>query len=732
MSGKDGKVINNSEPRANGVTFQGSIYGSAIPIVYGRARVMGNLLWYGDFKAIAHTTSQDVGGKGGGGNTIVSTTYTYTASFVFGLCEGPITGIDGIWSNKEYKSDPANLSEVITPSATWNESHLVSGSHQVSVAHGTQWTSHISCVAINGDVSTTLTNGSDFTVVAGTYYFATQYSNVQVLISYNYDAINSSSSLMTVFNGDYLQNPWTYLTSKYPSQALSYRGIAYAAALDWQLGSGTALPNLNFDVIGQLSFDAANGFFDAHPKDILIDLLTNTHYGLGFPVANIGDWTQYYRYCVANSLFLSPVYSAQATASDIVTQLMKLTNSGVYFSEGTLKITPFGDAVVIGHDTTYTPNVTPVYELTEDDFIVTGTDDPVTISRRAAVDAYNHVKIEFLNASNQFNTEVAEAKDLVAIDLFSLRTMDSIQAHEIKSPVVARAVAQNILQRSQYVCNTYSFKLGWKHCLLEPTDLVTLTDLAAGLDKTPVRILSIEEDEEGLLSIEAEDAPQGVFNSATYPHQEVGGYVPAYNLPSGAVNTPVLFEAPKALAATGHEIWVATSGGENYGGCQVWLSSDGTNYNKIGEIVSPARHGFLTDPMASGTDPDTTSTCKVDLAPSSGALTSGTIADADNRATLAWVDGEFIAYSTATLTGSHRYTLGGYLRRGLYGTPIKARPSQSPFVRCDGAIFRYAYDPALVGKTIFMKFPAFNQFGGGGQSLADAAEYSFRIFGSVA
>ncbi|MBF0399691.1 MAG: hypothetical protein HQL90_02870 [Magnetococcales bacterium] len=725
MSGKDGKVINNSEPRANGVTFQGSIYGAAIPIVYGRARVSGNLLWYGDFKAIAHTTSQDVGGKGGGGTTVVSTTYTYTASFVFGLCEGPITGIDGIWSNRDYKPDPANLSEVITPSAAWNELHLVSGSHQVTVAHGTQWTSHISCV--NVETSATLLNGTDFTVVAGTYYFATQYANVQVQISYNFNAINSSSSVMTVFNGDYLQTPWTYLTSKHPEQALHYRGTAYAAALDWQLGSGTALPNLNFDVIGQLSFDAVNGFFDAHPKDILLDLLTNPHYGLGFPMANIGDWTQYYRYCTANGLFLSPVYSAQEEASAILTRLMKLTNSGVYFSEGMLKITPFGDAVVTGHQTTYTPDVTPVYELTEDDFIVSGNEDPVTISRRPSVDAYNHVKVEFLNASNQFNTEVAEAKDLVAIDLFGLRTMDSIKAHEIKSPVVARAVAQNILQRMQYVRNTYNFKLGWKHCLLEPTDLVTLTDPAAGLDKTPVRILSIEEDEDGVLSIEAEDAPQGVFSSATYPHQPVGGYVPAYNQPSGAVNTPVLFEAPKALAATGYEIWVAVSGGDNYGGCSVWLSSDGTNYKKIGEIVSPARHGFLTDLMASGTDPDTTHTCSVDLSESSGALTSGTISDADNRATLAWVDGEFIAYSTTTLTGSHQYTLGGYLRRGLYGTPIKAHPSQSPFVRCDGAIFRYAYDPALVGKTIYMKFAAFNQFGGGGQSLADAAEYSFNV-----
>ncbi|MBF0186157.1 MAG: phage tail protein, partial [Magnetococcales bacterium] len=423
---------------------------------------------------------------------------------------------------------------------------------------------------------------------------------------------------------------------------------------------------------------------------------------------------------------------AQEETSAIIARLMKITNSEVYFSEGVLKVTPLGDALVTGNGVTFTPNLTPVYELTEDDFIVSGQEDPVTVTRKPSVDVYNHVKVEFLNASNQFNTEVAEAKDMVSIDLFGLRSMDSIKFHEIKSAAVARIVAQNILQRMQYVRNTYGFKLGWRHCLLEPTDLVTLTDAGTGLDKTPVRILSIEEDEIGLLTVEAEDAPFGVFSTATYPHQEVGGYVADFNKPSGAINTPVVFDAPVELTPGLREIWVAVSGGENYGGCQVWLSSDGTNFKKIGEIVSPARHGFLTETMAAGSDPDTTHTCKIDLSESGGSLTSGTIADADNRATLAWVDGEFIAYSTATMTGSHQYTLDSYLRRGLYGTPIKVHPGQCRFVRCDGTIFRYAYDPALVGKTVYMKFPAFNQFGGGSQSLADAAEYTVVVGGSAA
>ena len=727
--GGGGSDINTSEPRAAGMSFQSSVYGTAVPIIYGRGRVPGNMLWYGGFKAVPHTESQDVGGKGGGGSTMSRTTYTYTASFIFGLGEGTIGAIHGVWKGKDYFSGPDNEKQTSTPSTARNESAIVPGTpYQFAVAHAARWTGHISAVWIDANgMAYNLVNGVDFTVIAGIYTFIPSHAGHSVRIDYSYTSINTAPAIITQFDGSYPQTPWSYLTSQYPAEALGYQGVAYAAALDFDLGGSTSMPNLTFDVTGRLPF--GGGIEDANPSAILFDLMTNPHYGAGVPVSVMGDWSQYSNYCVANGLFLSPVYAAQQTMSEIITALMRLTNSGIYFSEGQLKITPFGDVSTTGHGATYTPNVTPIYDLTDDDFIVSGSDTPIIITRTPVVDAYNHVQVTFRSADNQYNDAVAEAKDQVSIDTFGLRTLSPIKAHEITSATVARNVAQNILQRSQYTRNTYEFTLGWKHCLLEPTDYVTLTDLDAGLDDVPVRIVAIEEDEDGLLHVTCEDAPSGISSSALYPTQLIGGYAANYNIPAESINTPVIFEAPWILTINGHEIWLGVSGGENYGGCQVWLSSNGANYKKIGTILAPARHGFLTANLSSGSDPDTTSTCAVDLGESSGVLLSGSVADADNRATLAWVDGEFIAYSTATLTGAYTYNIGGYMRRGLYDLPIKQHAERSQFARCDDALLKYVYDPDLVGKTVYLKFPAFNEFGSGHQSLSDVAEYPFTIIG---
>lgn len=43
------------------VRLQTSTYGVVRPLVWGTARVAGNLIWYGDFYAVEQ--KQDVGGK---------------------------------------------------------------------------------------------------------------------------------------------------------------------------------------------------------------------------------------------------------------------------------------------------------------------------------------------------------------------------------------------------------------------------------------------------------------------------------------------------------------------------------------------------------------------------------------------------------------------------------------------------------------------------------------------
>ncbi len=87
---------------ATALRVQSSANGVARPIVYGQARISGNLLWYGDFVAQGVYSQPASGGKGGGGGGggAQLTGYNYFASAAFGLCEGPITGIIQGWENK--------------------------------------------------------------------------------------------------------------------------------------------------------------------------------------------------------------------------------------------------------------------------------------------------------------------------------------------------------------------------------------------------------------------------------------------------------------------------------------------------------------------------------------------------------------------------------------------------------------------------------------------------------
>lgn len=644
MFGGGDTTISTVDPVAAGLRIQTSAYGLALPLVYGRTRIPGNLIWYGDFKPIAHTetTSSGGGGKGGGGEvTSTHTSYTYTAAFALGLGEGPFTAIHAFWRDKDFVAD--------------------------------------------------------------------------------------ASSVFTIKLGTYPQTAWSHLSSNHPAEAVPYQGVAYVCASAYDLGSRDYLQNHTFDVTARLPYQAGM-IDDANPKDILYDVLTNTHYGVGFPAGKLGDWAQFSTYCVANGLFFSPAYAEQQQASELVTKLLDLANTAPYFSEGLLKCTPLGDAQVTGNAVTYVPNVTPLYDLTDDDYL--DQDEPVRVIRKSSADAFNHAQVEYVNRLNQYNVEIAEAKDQTAIDVYGLLTAEPVAAHEIARTEVARAVAQIRLQRALFIRNEYEFRVGWKFALIEPTDILTLTDASLGMDKVPVRVLTVEESEDGGFLMTAEDFPAGTTSAATYASQGGGGYTLNTYIAPGPVNTPVIFEPPNSLTAPDLEVWVAVSGTvPEWGGCDVWVSEDNATFRNIGRIVNPARHGTLSAALATGSDPDISNTLAVDLSPCRGALVSVSQADADNGNSLLWVDGELISYQNATLTTQYHYNLT-YLRRGRNGTAIGAHASGTPFARLDEAIFKYVVPRELIGRPIWLKFTSFNIFGNATQQLADVVAYSYTILGN--
>lgn len=107
MSGSP--TISTVEPVVASLRVQSSVYGATVPLVYGRARMSGNLVWYGGFKAIPHTSVQSSGGKGGGGVTTTDTKFTYQAAVIMALGEGPINNILSGWRGKQhYTATPSN------------------------------------------------------------------------------------------------------------------------------------------------------------------------------------------------------------------------------------------------------------------------------------------------------------------------------------------------------------------------------------------------------------------------------------------------------------------------------------------------------------------------------------------------------------------------------------------------------------------------------------------------
>lgn len=203
-------------------------------------------------------------------------------------------------------------------------------------------------------------------------------------------------------------------------------------------------------------------------------------------------------------------------------------------------------------------------------------------------------------------------------------------------------------------------------------------------------------------------------------------------IPAVHTSPPVLFEPPSELTNKRHEVWVAAAGTSGWGGCELWASVNDTSYDRVGVIGPGMVIGALTTDLPAGNDPDKSSCFEVSVSASQGQLHPGSEEDADILMTASWIDGEMISYSACTLIGPHHYRLEKHLRRGQYKTSVKSHAAGTPFVRLNQAIFRHPYPPHLVGTTIYVKLPAFNEFQQMLQTLDEVPPHSLMLTGDSA
>ena len=754
MSGLFGGSQPVQTPNYTGLQIQTAVNTLPIPIVWGEAKVAPNVVWYNNFQI--SNGGKNAGGKGG---LFGDQETTYTAAVIMALCEGPVINVNQIWKNQSvYSLGQLQLSLFTgtTPQSPWS---YVTTAYPAQ-ALGYQGTAYVCASDYNLGDSATLDN-HDFEI-QGVFYasgfngldadpaevindFLTnaQYGAGFPAASIDADTLFSSGGQASYQNyclaNGFCLSP--ALTDQEPASSILERWLKLTnTAAVWSGGqlrlipygdtavtAGTVASITSLRQIGEVASGSSN------PAPITV---CNAPYFVadqGVTYANTGAALSYTGASYPTS---AGTYGMNPVGTYLFAEADEGTNVEISYQYKTAA--------------SYTPNVAPIYNLDDDDFAHDDDEDPLQVSRSDPFAAYNVYRLEVADRGNAYNLTMVEARDQNAIEVLSLgaggvgtfqgmRVAPTVTAHEICDTNVGLLSAQLMLQRSVYIRNTYKFRLSWECCLLDPMDLVTVTDPVLGLDNAPIRITEIEEDGNGLLEVTAEEFPLGVASATLYKTQTVTNNPLNRAKLADPVNPPIVFEPPAALVGATPQVWIAASGGAggvadpNWGGANVWMSTDGTSYALVGAINGPARQGLLSAPLPSysGTNPDQAHTLAVNMAESGGVLATATDLDAQLASTLCIVDSELVSYATATLTAASNYALT-YLFRGLFGTAVAAHATGAQFAFLNTtSVFEYDLPAQYIGQTLYIKLQSFNVFGAGVQSLASCTAYTYTPTGGA-
>jgi hypothetical protein len=533
----------------------------------------------------------------------------------------------------------------------------------VAVEYQTQFTADLGVSYFPSDVA--LTPVFSTPTVAGTYWanggnyeFAPGDYGQEVEITYswtqqNTDANAPSTLSLTFFAGGLGQAPWQYLSTNFPEYALGYSEVCYAASENMYLGYTNMLPELSFEIAGQYQWGHgdAGSIPDANPADAIYGLLTNPSYKYNFPAASIDNSllvgnSSLRNQCAANNFFISSLLDDQSALMSVIGDWCEAAQCWVVWDEGRLKFVTLSDSSAVANGCTYTPNTQPVISLDDNDIVIEGKKDPITITQTPWQSRWNRVAARWSSRENDYNDDVLQIEDEASINTTPgfLIAEDPQDWQFIKTQAAAQYAANLRLQRYSAIYTTFKFVLKSNLAFLSPGDIIVLTD---GLLNTqgymfanqPVRITKMTDnpDSKGI-EIEAENFPWSVSASLLFNQQSS---IPS-NTNDGPQEQPgdttmIAVEIPDGAGLyEGDIIKIAVNGAEtSWGGCQIFVSDDGISYSFYQQVDTPARIGTLVDALPySAADPDLADSLVVNMTQSETMLSSVSATTWNNYGTL--------------------------------------------------------------------------------------------------
>ena len=494
-------------------------------------------------------------------------------------------------------------------------------------------------------------------------------------------------------------------------------------------------------------------------------------------------------YCQANGIFMSCTLQDQQEASQILEEVCKIANCTPVWNGQTLDFYPLSEASAIGGGYLYTPRpgsqlLIPTFGLQH--FVVDGTEAPVVIRQTGLQSVYNILDVNYSDRGS----DSLGACGYASYQSNSVRISDTQHAQAYGpmngSPLgfddylcdatAASKVGWPIIKRQRYM-DPYliEFKLPKSlGTLFDPMDTLVVTEPTlfggyqpgggnlSGPGSSPVRIRSIEEDAAGVWTLSCERFLYGASVPAAPSVTGSTPNVPALlNASAGSVNSPYFFEPTNPLAtalgvSTLNGLGIAiSSNNANYGGCQVYVSTDGgSSYQLIGALNGSSTMGVLTADYPSHTSPDNSNVLTVNLTESDGELQSWTTAQRNQLVPIALIDGggtsstsgytltvpyEVIAYQAVSLTSAYTYQFAAQVLRGQLGTVPADHPHT---VSVPGSIYVDLANPnsvfkttipsgQILGNVLYFKFPTYNQYATGLQDLADCTAYPYTVSGAT-
>lgn len=474
---------------------------------------------------------------------------------------------------------------------------------------------------------------------------------------------------------------------------------------------------------------------DVLPPYIIYEIMTNAVFGLGISAASI-DTVSYQAaldYCQLQEFKLSAQYRREEPALRHIERLLETYAGYLIISDGKIKFGLKTDLVSGVSD--------PIRTIDNDHLLIEQEGEaPVTITKGAAADTFNKVRVNFIDRSLDYKQNQVEISDEVDQDLTGIR-MREFPPIYVMSEKFARTIASRTLWGNRYARDTFAFKLGWKDADLEPGDVVTLVDshyafMDEGID---VRINQWIERSRGVFEILATEEvaeiatnSQGALNISSASIAPGPGPIPnvleqwVYELPfKYQVSDSVIYAsyAPDALAFGGN----------------VYSSPDGITFARIETITPMPLSGILLTDLQNN-DLFVENGVEIVLLPNSDwavgsetfvySTTLGEVSAATRAVGggLLWVGSEMLSYEGVNLISQNRYKFNR-VYRGWGGTHIHDHSSGDRFSKHGSGIFAVPYNETQIGQALWVKVAPMN-FAGLEADLSSITAVQYSIQGT--